>query len=277
MPYYIAIAGEKRGPYPAYRVIDQLRGGEVSPDALGWEPGMDAWRPLREIPAFDEAIAVIENPPPPSVPGEDSADRPFADTPPPLPGQRPTSIGEIIAQARPFARFSARMIDYLIVMTVAWQFCDVPPLPKDISPLDLMRNDGTIVSQETLMRMAAVHYAALVIWVFVEALLIHRFGATPGKALLGVRVTAENGTPLPLLTSLGRAFVAWMAGFGFGLTPFNLIGSAAGLGMILYGGGTLWDRMFAVRVPVSAMSPARFLMAIGFVFLLLILSSLKFS
>lgn len=281
MPYFIAIAGEKRGPYPAYRVIDQLRGGEISPDALGWEQGMESWKPLREIAAFAETVAALENPPPAQTPAVDR-DRGVGPAPAPPPHPRTTTSGPAtglaaLAQTRPFARFAGRMFDYLLVMAVAWQFCEVPPLPKDISPWDLMKNDGTIISQEALMRMAGIHYLALVIWIFVEAVLIHRWGTTPGKALLGIRVTAGDGGRLSLMPSLGRAFVVWMAGFGFGLTPFNLIGSAVGLGMLLFGGGTLWDRMFGARVPVSAMTPRRFLVAVGGFFLLLMLSSWKFS
>lgn len=290
MPYYVAIAGEKRGPYPAYRVIDLLRGGEIPPDALGWEQGMDSWRKIREIPAFVEVVEAMEAPKAGTVAESAQPAHPHetaAPAAPPLPPVRVESTmvaekkaGAILAalsETRPITRFWARIFDYSIVMAVAWQFCDVPPLPKDISPWDLMKNDGSIISQDAMVKMASIHYAALLIWIFVEGMLLHVFGSTPGKALFGIRLSGQDGERLSLMRGLGRSFLVWMAGFGFGLFPFYIIGSAVGLGMLLTGGSTFWDRKFAVQVHHLPMTPARFVLAVGGFLLLMVVSSLKFS
>ena len=71
----------------------------------------------------------------------------------------------------------------MLVSTVAWFFCDVPPLPKNISPLDILKNDGSVISQAAMMEMAGIQYLALLIWHLVEGILLHVWGTTPGKAL----------------------------------------------------------------------------------------------
>ncbi len=284
MQFYVAIEGEKRGPLSAYRIIDQLRAGELSADALGWEPGMEAWCKLRDIPAFAEVIEVLENPPEPGSEGG-KAEGPGDLIPNPRAAEpgAPTSrvadaaAGTTTEKGRPFIRFFARIFDYMLVSAVAWQFCDVPPIPETITPMDLLKNDGTVISEEALIALAKIHYAALLIWQFIEGLLMHTWGTTPGKAIFNVRMTARDGSPLPLVKGLGRSFLVWFAGFGLGLFPFNLIGMAIGLFMLLFTGATFWDRQLEVKVHHGPMTPGRILMAIGGFFLLMIISSLKFS
>lgn len=282
MHFYIAIEGEKRGPYSAFRIIDQLRGGEVSPDVLGWEPGMDAWLKLREIPAFADSIEAMEKEPAPEADEEKSAEtgpkKKIVVSDATAPKTTPV-VPEVIStdQRRPFIRFWARMFDYMLVSAVAWQFCDVPPLPENITPLDILKNDGTIIPQAALIEMAKIHYAALLIWQFIEGALMHTFGTTPGKALFNIRITAADGSLLPLIKGLGRSFFVWVVGFGMGLFPFNIIGMGIGISMLLFTGSTLWDRQLDARVHHGRMTPPRILMAVGGFFLLMMISSLKFS
>ena len=290
MPYHVVIEGEKRGPYPGFRVIELLRDGEVPPDALGWEPGMDAWVKLREIPAFEEAIERIENPPEEEpAEAEDSAAGKEGAAPP-LPhlreGNRVSAAGESVtprsgaamaARTRPFTRFWARSFDYIMVSAIAWQFCEVPEIPRDVSPLALLRNDGTLISEDAFLEMAKVHYAALILWQVIEGVLVSWWGTTPGKALLGITLGSINGGRLSLTRGLGRSFLVWFAGFGLGLFPFNLLGMTVGIFMLLMTGATLWDRQLGVNVEIRPLTPRRILVAIGAFLLVMILSSLKFS
>ncbi|MCB1078828.1 MAG: RDD family protein [Verrucomicrobiae bacterium] len=283
MSYYVAIGGEKKGPFPAYRIIDLLRDGTVTPEALGWEQGMESWKALREIPAFADAIEALERSEEEAeAAGEEvgSADR---QGPPPLPRTQEAKVSSpitglaSISTARPFSRLWARVFDYSLVMTIAWQFCEVPQLPKDVSPFDLMRNDGSIISQDAMLKMAMIHYTGLVIWTVLEGLLLHLWGTTPGKALFGMRLSPVEGGRLSLGRAMGRSMLVWILGFGMGLFPFYLIGGVVGLVMLLYNGSTLWDRKFQVAVHHQPFTPGRFLLAVGAFVLIMVLSSLKFS
>lgn len=276
MQFYLAIDGEKRGPYAAYRVTDQLRAGELSPDTLAWEPGMESWKKLRELPAFSEAIQLIERSAEAAEALEDE-DVPVVPPDPRSPAEKVAASSGAGSVARPFTRFWARSFDYLLVSAVAWQFCEVPALPENLTPMDLLKNDGTLINQDAMIAMAKIHYAALIIWHLVEGILLHYWGTTPGKWLLGVRVKTEDGEALPLNQSLGRPFLVWGVGFGLGLFPFYLVGLGASLYLLLTRGTTLWDRWLGIRVEHVPLTPARILMAIGGFLLLMILSSLKFS
>ena len=56
-----------------------------------------------------------------------------------------------------------------------------------------------------------------------DAVLLARFGSTPGKRLLGVRLLAIDGQPPSLRAAVLRNLHLWVAGLGFGLPLLNLI------------------------------------------------------
>ncbi|MCB1231431.1 MAG: RDD family protein [Verrucomicrobiae bacterium] len=286
MQFYIAIDGEKRGPLAIYRIIDQLRAGEISPDALGWEAGMDSWKKLRDIPAFAEAIDAIENPPEPEPEPEEAGAEKAVVIPDPRQAQ-PDKTGdrlpsEGVVARRPISRFCARIADYMLVSTLVLLFADVPtmPLPTgdtiDVKQFQALFED--YLQNPEYVSFVRLQYTTLFLWHLVEGVLLNLFGTTPGKFIFGIRVEGPEGVPrLPLLKSTGRAFLVWGAGFGLALFPFYLVGCGVALYMLLTQGTTIWDRLVGSRVKHLPMTPARILMAIGGFLLLMILSSLKFS
>ena len=54
-------------------------------------------------------------------------------------------------------------------------------------------------------------------------------------------------------------------------------GMGIAISMLMFTGATLWDRQLEARVHHGPMTPPRILVAIGGFFLLMIISSLKFS
>lgn len=69
----------------------------------------------------------------------------------------------------------------------------------------------------------AVLYTAFLLYIPAEAFLISRNGATPGKKMLGLRVTDANGGNIPFKTSLKRSFLVFAAGMGFFLPVISFI------------------------------------------------------
>lgn len=53
------------------------------------------------------------------------------------------------------------------------------------------------------------------LWIPIEGALVARWGQTPGKWLLGLRVTKVDGSRPSFSEALGRAAAAWMTGCGF--------------------------------------------------------------
>lgn len=301
MQFYIANDGEKRGPFPIYRVIDQLRAGEVSPDALGWEAGMSSWQKLREIPAFSEVIELIENPPEPAANEEDSEDadsfEPSAKSPshspPPIPDPRAakpsksgkpvgTTIAGPLSGRRPFARFMARAYDYMLISTIAFLFADIPPMPVgDDGITDFAEMQAYLenyLQNPEQLDWLRLQYTAIFLWHAIEGILLALFGTTPGKLIFGIRVLGPGDTPrLTVLKGISRAFLVWAAGAGLALFPFYLVGCGVALYMLLTQGTTIWDRVIGSRVEHRPMTPQRILIAIGGFLLLMILPSFKFS
>ena len=111
------------------------------------------------------------------------------------------------AQVRPWVRYWARYMDVIL-----WSF--------------LVGVLLAILSIELNGRLAEF-VAGLVIlasWIPVEALFLSRFGTTPGKALLRVRIQTEAGGRPDFRTALDRSFQAWLLGMGAGVvTLFTLI------------------------------------------------------
>lgn len=86
----------------------------------------------------------------------------------------------------------------------------------------------------------------------VEAALLARFGTSPGKFLLALRVrTARQARP-PFSVALWRSLGAWWFGLGAGvplITPFSAIASVRD---VLRRGSARWDRTAGLRVEQRA-------------------------
>jgi uncharacterized RDD family membrane protein YckC len=78
-------------------------------------------------------------------------------------------------------------------------------------------------------------------WVVVEAALMSTIGATPGKALLRVRVRRADGRGLDFERALTRAVEVWLKGLGMGLPVVSLITVAIAYRRLRREGVTAWD------------------------------------
>lgn len=69
----------------------------------------------------------------------------------------------------------------------------------------------------------ALNLAVEIIWLFLEPLLLRLFGATPGKALLGLRITGRNGEKLTYAEGLTRHLMLLWYGEGLFIPIWSLI------------------------------------------------------
>jgi hypothetical protein len=93
-----------------------------------------------------------------------------------------------------------------------------------------------------LMRMLVGHWIVVLLLFFVitlpvallvDALLYRLFGATPGKALLGIVVRSADGTPLGAQQYLRRNVSVWWRGLGCGVPLVDFV-------LLVLGGGDSW-------------------------------------
>lgn len=69
----------------------------------------------------------------------------------------------------------------------------------------------------------ALNLAVEIIWLFLEPLLLRLFGATPGKALLGLRITGRNGEKLTYAEGFTRHLMLLWHGEGLFIPIWSLI------------------------------------------------------
>ena len=296
MDFYLSIDGAKKGPYSIFKVGELLESGEVTAETLAWHRDLTEWTPLSEVPALEmlrersKARNFEENTPR------------SAPVPPPLPEPEPVNphAGEIgnaplppvqtgpvylpaptadAARARPFIRFWARMFDYTAVSVLIFQLSDVAvpqALPGESLTEVFSRYMAEMQKPEALI-FARTLFFALIGWHFIEAVLIHLFGTTPGKAIFGVKVKTEDGDPVPMKTSLGRSFYVYVMGVGFYQFPLILIGMIFSYFRIQSTGNCLWDQHLKIRVENPPLGALRIGLAFCAFFALLLLQSVKFS
>lgn len=251
MDIYINKGGRRIGPVLAFKLREMLSDGEVSVDDLAWFEGMDAWQPIREIEALRDTIPGPAAPPrlPEDAPdGTASPDTGSGDrmdrieqgwTPPPVP---PAAVQEELAMRRQLAghlrglawkRGFARHTDQTIIFMAAWF---------------IAWKTGQAEWWHLLNLPLPMHVVIAGIWILAETLCLKLFAATPGKLLLGLRVTAADGSPLTWGQALKRSVFVWIGGLGLGLLVSSSFGMFMLLLQLLFGylavtrtGQTFWD------------------------------------
>lgn len=281
MSYYLSIDGEKQGPFGLLKVSELFDAGRIHRDTLGWEQGMETWKPIHEIPALESIVArEITTEEAPGLPDEGEGvaspsrvspgNRP---SPPPVPSIEPAS------EIRPVTRFWARAFDYTLVSVLVFVFSDFDfpqPEPNEAMADYFTRYLEHLQSPEA-RTLARVQFFALVAWHFIEGILIHLIGTTPGKALFGITVLTEDRFRVPLLRSVGRSFFVYILGVGFYLFPFNVIGMIFSFFRILSTRKSLWDQQLRLKVETKKLSSVRIMLAIVAFFALLVIQSAKMS
>lgn len=217
MDFWLILDGEKTGPFPDYEIRSRIARGELAADTPAWHQGLDRWRPLGEIALFAGDFGRVDT---------------TTATPPPLPPppQAPLS----------WRRFWARWLDIHLYLA-AWWLC-LWALGQPVAP-----------ALESMW----VMLLQLVPWFIVEAVLLHRWGSTPGKWLMGLRVANDDGTRLTLRAALARSLRVLFAGIGFGWLPLALLCQWFAFSTARRLGKPLWDYQGGHVVRAAALQPWR--------------------
>jgi uncharacterized RDD family membrane protein YckC len=230
MEIWIIRDGEKVGPIHDYDIRRKIETGELTRDVPGWHEGLSSWRPLVEMPLFKDEFDYVHTG---DLSGSQSSDDEFEplrkeSKPPPLPVALP--LGR---------RFWARWLDVHAYLAVWW--------------LTMWASGRNI---EVALGSIVLLVLQLVPWFIAESILIHRFGTTPGKWLMGLRVVNVDGSPLSLAAATLRSFRILVGGIGFGWGLLALFCQAFSYFSIRRLGNPLWDHAGGHRVvadkPIAA-------------------------
>ncbi|HUF62949.1 MAG TPA: RDD family protein [Verrucomicrobiales bacterium] len=247
MQVFLAIGGEKRGPFSLYEVREMISRGEVEADTLGWFQGRLEWEPVGAMPAFDDIFVrreaqelkqETESEPVRPMPGEDAA--------------RYLPTGTV----RPWVRFWARNIDECFLLLVA------------VAVLWMLENIG--VPGISLKSFPTAWFLFLYPpWVFGEAWFLARWGATPGKMLLNVRVTRRDGGKLSYAMAWRRSLSVFVVGLGCRLPWLVFLTQAFSYVLLRRTGRTHWDRGLDLRVEHGPVEWPRVVLSLAIVLLLM--------
>lgn len=206
MQIFVASKGQRLGPFSLYRVTELLDEGELSPDDLGWHADLKGWTPLREMPSLMATIEakrerdfLRESSKPLDTrrrsastakktenkeawiasddsPAESSGE-PVQIEPVPSRMRSADELRDAAAAAtgvrikpRPFARFWARIFDYLLVVVVVYAVVGAPQLPGmdgDVTITEMVSGEywdkvRTASEQPEFRRVSNAHVLSLI-------------------------------------------------------------------------------------------------------------------
>lgn len=226
MDIWIIQDGVKHGPIHDFEVRRRIESGELTADTPSWHEGLDGWRSLVEIPLFTREFERLEG---------------LKETaPPPEPARVSPATPPAPDRAHLVRRFWARWFDLYLFAGVWW--FGMWATGRDIG--GILNNPWIILFQ-------------YIPWFVLEAVLIHRFGFTPGKWLLGIRVANDNGTLLSLAESTRRSARVLFLGIGFGWGILALICQIMAYFTTRRIGRPLWDHAGGHHLETTPLNPLR--------------------
>lgn len=232
MDIWIIRDGEKAGPLHDFEIRKKIESGELPGSTPAWHEGLDSWKPLKEIGLFAREF------------------EPKA--PPPLPAAsaREAGAGQDAAPQETFylRRFWARWLDLTLYSGLWW--LGLWAVGQDI--------EATLVNPWVM-------FLRYVPWFVLEALLIHKVATTPGKWLLGLRVTNRNHSLLDLGEAVRRSLRVMFTGIGFGWSILAVFCQALSIFTARRLGAALWDHTGGHQVTAEPLNPFR-IIALVFLF-----------
>lgn len=234
MRAWIIKNGEKIGPFDIAQVVRKLESGEWDGNTYGWVEGMKEWQPLSSIPEFAQAASSEMEP----VIVEPNANT--AETAASYSVVSEFSRSERTSQL--IRRFFARWFDLLLWSS--FYMC-------------AMHLSGA--NLKAMMMNFWFNYLMMIVWILAEASMIHAWGATPGKWLLGLRVMRADGAALPVGLSLLRSIRVYLMGMGMSHPILLPLCHGFSWWFVRKNGSALWDGSSGIRVSLRSISPWRWL------------------
>jgi uncharacterized RDD family membrane protein YckC len=227
--HYVAL-GKAVGPIPEDELKRLAAAGHITRTTLLWRAGMPEWQEARLARPDLWPVAPPVVTPPATPPAAPPAAMPAAADPPAggaavppggavaSPGGTLSSIPGPLPVAGRYGgfwiRFLARIIDWLIL----WVAGAMVKFATGIGAIGFagfsILHDGEFDPTELVHLLAAGLVAVMVkvlLTAVYEIAFLTRFGATPGKMALGLKVVRASGAPLSFGRAVGRYFAYWLS------------------------------------------------------------------
>lgn len=225
MEIWLIQHGEKVGPFQDFEVRSRIQSGQLGKDDFAWHHGLAHWVRLGEIGIFHHDFAAKSDLP-------EGLEKPEIAQP----NKQMIASGKLHL----LRRFWARWLDMSIYAAAWWLL--MYAIRSDIGA---MITDLWVVIN------------LFIPWFALEAWLLHRFGTTPGKWLLGIRVLNENDSNMSLKESIWRTLRVMIAGVGFGWGMLAILCQVMSWFTARRLGKPIWDHMGQHKVVVRPLGVIR--------------------
>ncbi len=233
MTWYYAVDGKQTGPVSEEEIASLFQRGQITTETLVWREGMPNWQPLREIrnsvPALAAASAPVAAPgvaPAPAVlPPVGGDEVACSECHQIVPKSNAVQYGDhwICAQCKPaffqkvregvvpqaigtfapagfWIRFCAKFVDGIITGIIGLPFNLIFGFrPRGAMP-DMLMQQGMLMG------------IGFVIGIAYYVFFVGRFGATPGKMLLKIKIIRADGGNVSYGLATGRYFAELLSG-----------------------------------------------------------------
>jgi uncharacterized RDD family membrane protein YckC len=209
----------RTGPVSELDLRRLLQAGKINLSTLAWQEGMETWQPLGEI---ERLSSLLES------------------FPPPLPQKNEVNPGSLPLATR-WPRYFARTFD------MWWE------------TLLVAYTTGLVLGHYSAWFVVLINKPGTSFWfgilclpvaMLLDAMLFAIAGNTPGKALLGIKVTQLDGSALSFGQYITRNFLCWASGYAFGLPLANLVTMYKQSTRVQKGLPATYDEGLAFRVHV---------------------------
>lgn len=228
MEIWLILNGKRSGPYPDYEIRGRIEHGEMEREEKVWHEGLAEWTSVGDLELFRNSFG----------------DKMPMASPPALPQeyleQNMKEVGELKPKRYLGRRFWARWLDLTAYSALWW-------LAMYFSGRDI---GAAIINSWLLLTIYLP-------WFAIEAWLIHRFGRTPGKWLMGLRVVNDDGSSLELKPAIWRSLRVIVTGIGFGWFLLSVLCMAMSWFTTRRIGKPIWDHIGGHKVIVKSLSPFR--------------------
>jgi len=116
----------------------------------------------------------------------------------------------------------------------------------------------------------------LILMIFVEIFIFYRWSTTPGKKLLNIKITKEDGSIITYNDAFIRTLKVWIKGLGLGIPIITFFTQIAAFNKLNTNGITSWDEEGGFKVIDESVAIWRIVLA-GIIILGLFVSYVKFA
>lgn len=204
-----------------YKISEMISTGQLKGEELVWSKGWEKWIPLRDVEIFSAVFEKLNSQEPTASVLDEEEER------------APLEKNALDSSTAPKAwmRFWARFLDY------TWYLLILGFLVSLFAPHEVLLQHFAQSPGAQIL----VNVFVFLLFVPIEAYMLARFGKTPGKAFLGIRMQSELGGLPTFKQALYRSLTVCIRGVFFWIPIVSIFVMMLSRFRLIQMGQTIWD------------------------------------